>query len=80
VILAFTSHGVELLPGAGGPDQKYLAIDEIEGDTDEDLHAFEAMLREALSDGRADISPALDVGDLGAALCLPITEPPERVG
>lgn len=72
--------GIELLPGAGGPEQKYLAIYEIEGDTEEDLHAFAAMLREALSDGRADISPALDMGDLGAALCLPVTERLERVG
>jgi hypothetical protein len=71
-------HGIELLPGVGGPAQKYMAIYEIEGETDEELAQFAAMLREALQDGRADIHTTLDMGDLGAAFALPISERLER--
>jgi hypothetical protein len=70
---------VETLPGVVGPPQGYLAIYEIEGETEADLEKFAAVLREALADGTADISPNLDMSKLGASLCLPLTERLERV-
>lgn len=70
---------VETLPGVVGPEQAYLAIYEIEGKTEADLEKFAAVLREALADGTADISPSLDMAKLGASLCLPLTERLERV-
>lgn len=68
------AHDVETLPGVGGPEQKYLAIYEIEGETEADLEAFAETLRNALADGTADISTHLDMTKLGASLCLPLTE------
>jgi hypothetical protein len=68
------NHDVETLPGVTGPQQKYLAIYEIEGDTDEDLARFTETLRAALGDGRADIDETLDMADLSASLALPITD------
>jgi hypothetical protein len=70
---------VETLPGVVGPPQGYLAIYEIEGETEADLEKFAAVLRGALADGTADISPNLDMSKLGASLCLPLTERLERV-
>jgi hypothetical protein len=70
---------VETLPGVVGPEQAYLAIYEIEGETEADLEKFAAVLRGALADGTADISPNLDMSKLGASLCLPLTERLERV-
>jgi hypothetical protein len=67
-------HGIELLPGVGGPAQKYLAIYELEAETPAELDAFCGELRAALSDGRADIHVSLDMADLGASLALPIGE------
>ncbi|OBH11040.1 DUF4286 family protein [Mycobacterium sp. E1747] len=72
------AHDVETLPGVGGPEQKYLAIYEIEGETDADLESFAETLRNALTDGTADISVHLDMTRLGASLCLPLTERLER--
>jgi hypothetical protein len=71
---------IETLPGVVGPPQGYLAIYEIEGDTEADLEKFAGVLREALADGTADISPNLDMSKLGASLCLPLTERLERTG
>jgi hypothetical protein len=70
---------VEAMPGVTGPPQGYLAIYEIEGDTEADLETFAATLRAALADGRADISPNLDMAMLGASLCLPVSARLERV-
>lgn len=70
---------VETLPGVGGPEQKYLAIYEIEGETEADLEKFAETLRNALSDGTADISPHLDMTRLGASLCLPLNDRLERI-
>jgi hypothetical protein len=72
------AHGIETLPGVGGPEQAYLAIYEIEGETHEEPAEFAATLRAALADGRADINPALDMTQLGATLALPITGRLER--
>jgi hypothetical protein len=72
------AQAVETLPGVEGPPQKYLAIYEIEGDTEADLEAFAETLRNALADGTADISTHLDMTKLGASLCLPLTDRLER--
>jgi hypothetical protein len=74
------AHDVETLPGVGGPEQKYLAIYEIEGETEADLETFAETLRTALADGTADISVHLDMTRLGASLCLPLTDRLQRAG
>jgi hypothetical protein len=66
--------GIELLPGAQDVPQRYLAIYEIEGETDEQMAAFADELKAALSDGRADIHTTMNMGTLGAAFALPITD------
>jgi hypothetical protein len=65
---------IELLPGAQGVPQRYLAIYEIEGETEADMAAFAEELKAALSDGRADIHTTMNMGTLGAAFGLPITD------
>lgn len=65
------AHGIETLPGVTGPQQGYLAIYELEATTEAELADFTQTLRDALADGRADISPTLDSNDLGASLALP---------
>ncbi len=66
--------GIELLPGAQGVPQRYLAIYEIEGETEAEMAAFAEELKAALSDGRADIHMSMNMGTLGAAFGLPITD------
>lgn len=68
------AHGIETLPGVGGPAQKYLAVYELEAETVEELDAFCGNLRNALASGEADIDPSLDMADLGASLALPLGE------
>lgn len=68
------AQGIELLPGAQGVPQRYLAIYEIEGETHEDMVKFADELKAALSDGRADIHTTMNMGTLGAAFGLPITD------
>ena len=68
------AHGVETLPGVGGPSQKYLAVYELEAGTVEELDEFCGNLRAALASGDADIAPTLDLADLGASLALPVGE------
>ena len=68
------AHGVETLPGVGGPSQKYLAVYELEAGTVEELDEFCGNLRAALGSGDADIAPTLDMADLGASLALPVGE------
>ena len=68
------AHGVETLPGVGGPSQKYLAVYELEAETVEELDEFCGNLRAALASGEADIAPTLDMADLGASLALPVGE------
>jgi hypothetical protein len=66
--------GIELLPGALGVPQRYLAIYEVEGETEAEMAAFAEELKAALSDGRADIHATMNMGTLGAAFALPITD------
>jgi hypothetical protein len=68
------AHGIETLPGVGGPTQRYLAIYELEAETEADLDAFCGNLRAALASGDADIDVSLDMADLGASLALPVGE------
>ena len=68
------AHGIETLPGVGGPTQQYLAVYELEAETEAELDAFCGNLRAALAGGQADIAPTLDMADLGASLALPIGE------
>ena len=64
--------GIELLPGALEVPQRYLAIYELEADTEEGLGKFAEELKAALTDGRADIHVSMDMTTLGAAFALPI--------
>jgi hypothetical protein len=67
--------GIETLPGVpDGVSQRYMALYEIEGETEEDLQRFADALKVALSDGTADIHPKLDMENLAASFCLPIGE------
>jgi hypothetical protein len=66
--------GIELLPGAQEVSQRYLAIYEIEGETDAEMAAFAEELKSALTSGRADIHVTMNMGTLGAAFALPITD------
>lgn len=66
--------GIELLPGAQEVPQRYLAVYELEAETDEQLAEFAEVLKAALADGRADIHPTMDMQTLGAAFALPITD------
>jgi hypothetical protein len=68
------AQGIELLPGAQEVPQRYLAIYELEGETEADMAAFADELKAALTDGRADIHTTLNMGTLGAAFALPITD------
>jgi hypothetical protein len=70
--------GIELLPGASEVPQRYLAVYELEASTEAELAEFAEELKAALSDGRADIHPTMNMQTLGAAFALPITERLER--
>lgn len=65
--------GVALLPGISGDHRGYLAIYELEGQTQAELDAFAEALRQALASGAADIDPTLDMVDISASLAVPIT-------
>ena len=67
-------HGIETLPGVGTEQHSYLAVYEIEAEDEAGLQRFADALKEALSDGTADISPKLDMGTISSAFCLPITD------
>jgi hypothetical protein len=67
------AQGIELLPGAQEVPQRYLAIYELEGETEAEMAAFAEGLKAALTDGRADIHTTMNMATLGAAFALPIT-------
>jgi hypothetical protein len=66
--------GVETLPGIEGDPHTHLAIYEIEGETAADVQKFADSLKVALSDGTADISPHINMENITATFCIPITE------
>ncbi len=65
---------IEAMPGIGGDARQYMAMYEIEGNTQEDLAQFAKNLVEAINAGRVDISPTLDMVNISASFLLPITE------
>ena len=63
--------GIEVVPDVDEPQQKYLAIYEIEAETEAELREFATMLQQALGDGRAGVHAALDMTTLGGgSRCL----------
>src|ERR1041384_2524237 len=70
--------GIEVVPDVDEPPQKYLAIYELEAETEAELREFATMLQQALGDGRAGVHAALDMTTLGGGFALPLSERVER--
>lgn len=67
----YRSSGVSLLPGIPEPGG-YVAVYQIEADTEDDVRALAEKLQAGLAAGQADIDPTLDLSSVRAAWVLPI--------
>jgi hypothetical protein len=68
-------HDVETIPGVGGAPQRYIAIYELQTETEEGLAAFTEALRRAVEAGTIGLSPTMDMTTISAVLATPIGEP-----
>ncbi|GLR67154.1 hypothetical protein GCM10010909_18350 [Acidocella aquatica] len=64
---------VALMPGLPADPNAYLAVYELEAKTSAELEVFAQAMREALQQGRADLSPLLDLAHASSSFAVPIT-------
>ena len=67
----YRASGVSLLPGIPEPGQ-YVAVYQVEADTEDDIRALAQKLQAGLAAGQADIDPTFDLSTVQAAWVLPI--------
>ena len=67
----YKSSGVALLPGIPEPGQ-YVAVYQVEAETEADVQALAGKLQAGLAAGEADISPTFDMTSVQAAWVLPV--------
>jgi hypothetical protein len=68
-----TATRYKVVQGAGvAPPQRYLAIYELEADTEDGLAKVSAELGAAVSEGRVDVHVSINRATVGTAFALPI--------
>jgi hypothetical protein len=67
----YRATGVPLLPGIPEP-ASYLAVYQVEAQTEDDVRALADKLQAGLAAGQADIDPTFDLSSVQAAWVLPI--------
>ena len=65
---------VETLPGVPVPNQRFVAVYQVQAADEVDLDDAAEGLREALAAGITDLSPTLSFGSMTSMYLLPITD------
>jgi hypothetical protein len=70
-----TAARYKLVQGGGvHPQQRYLAVYELDAETEDDLAKVSRELRAAVSEGRVDVHTSMNLSTVGTAFAMPIGE------